>query len=161
MQKLNLEKGLDIFYTYVKEKLISKIINTNGMRKIFFFMFLLLSFSSCDNDDSVSEEIAGEWKLIRVEINGFQGHSATDYTNQNVIYNFKRNGKLVVNAENLGYPAGEYSYFFGEDHLGANTDPKTLLVKINDSKFTYYFKDGEMKLGLSYVDGPDLIFVRK
>lgn len=131
------------------------------MRKIFFFMFLLLSLTNCDNDDSTSGQIIGQWKLIRVEINGFQGNSSNDYTNQNVIYNFKRNGKLIVNAENPGYPTGEYSYFFGEDHLAGNTDPKTLLVKINDSKWTYFLKNGEMKLGLSYVDGPDLIFIRK
>jgi hypothetical protein len=40
-------------------------------------------------------------------------------------------------------------------------DPKTLLVKINTSKWIYSFKDGEMILGQSYVDGPNLVFKKE
>ena len=53
-------------------------------------------------------------------------------------------------------------YFFGKDYLGGNTnDPKTLLVKINTSKWIYNFIDGEMILGQSYVDGPNLVFKKE
>ena len=53
------------------------------------------------------------------------------------------------------------SFFFGEDHLGGSSDPKVLLVKINSTKWTYDLTNGIMILGLSYVDGPNLIFERK
>ena len=61
----------------------------------------------------------------------------------------------------MAYPTGEYQYFFGEDNLGGSSNPKILLLKINNSKWTYNFTNGQIKLGMSYVDGPELIFEKK
>jgi len=135
------------------------------MKKIIILIISIGIFSSCSNDDdnSMNNEIIGEWKLMEAQIFNFGGQSSTDYSNENIIYNFQSSGILkVTGGQNAGYPEGEYEYFFGEDYLGGGTtDPKVLLVKINDSKWTYNLTNGKMKLGKSYVDGPDLILERK
>lgn len=125
---------------------------------------LIIGFliSSCSNDDDISNQIIGNWKLTKTVCCYFEGGRTTDYSNENIIYNFKSNGILVVSGrDNVGYTNGEYEYFFGKDHLGGNTDPKVLLVKINNSKWTYGLTNGKMTLGRSYIDGPNLIFERK
>jgi len=115
----------------------------------------------CSKDDDELSEIVGNWKLIESKSHGFQGASSIDYSNESIIYNFQIDGILIVSGgENAGYPNGEYEYFFGEDHLGGTNDPKVLLVKINDSKWSYDFTNGKMTLGQAYVDGPNLIFER-
>ena len=135
------------------------------MKKIIILIFSIGIFSSCSNDDdnSLNSEILGEWKLVEAQILNFGGQSSTNYSNENIIYNFLSSEILkVTGGQNIGYPTREYEYFFGEDYLGGGTtDPKILLVKINGSKWTYNLTNGKMKLGKSYVDGPDLILERK
>ena len=135
------------------------------MKKIILLIFTIGILSSCLNDDknSTNNEIIGKWKLIEVQIFGFGGQSSTDYSNENIVYEFQSNGILkVTGGQDVSHPDGEYNYFFGEDYLGGGTtDPKILLVKINESKWTYNLTNGKMTIGKSYVDGPDLIFERK
>lgn len=128
----------------------------------------IATISSCSNDDdSLRNQITAEWKLIRAEFYELEGgnpsESLIDYSDQNIIYDFKSNGTLIVSGgENAGYYNGNYEYFFGEDHLGGGmSDPKILLVTIDQTKWTYDLKDGKLTLGLSHVDGPDLVFERK
>lgn len=136
------------------------------MNKILILLLGIVTLSSCsNNDDSSTDQIIGEWKLMMAKIIDFSPNPPIiDYSNENIIYNFKSNGKLVVTGgQNIGYPNGEYEYFFGEDYLGGGlgNEPKVLIVKINGSKWTYNLTGKEMKLGQSYVDGPDLILERK
>ena len=134
------------------------------MKKILILIFAIGILLSCSNDDdSMNNQIIGEWKLIEAQIFNFGGQNLIDYTNENIIYDFQSNGILqVTGGDNVGYTSGEYEYFFGEDYLGGGTsDPKVLLVKINESKWTYNLTNGKMTLGTSYVDGPDLILERK
>ncbi len=109
-----------------------------------FFLTLLLIgflFSNCSNDDDVSNQIIGNCKLTEAKFYGFEGENSINYSAENIIYSFQTNGILIVSGgENAGYTNGEYDYFFGKDHLGGgNNDPKVLLVKINESKWTYDF----------------------
>lgn len=137
------------------------------MKKVLTIILIGFLISSCSNDDDISNQIVGNWKLTEAKFYGLVGGSSPegsiDYSDKNIIYNFKSNGKLIVSGgDNAGYTDGEYDYFFGEDYLTGNNDPpKILLVKIDGSKMTYTYKNGKMTLGLSYVDGPDLIFKRK
>lgn len=137
------------------------------MKKILFLIMIIVAISSCSKgDDSSSNQIIGEWKLIEAKFYGLEGgnssESSIDYSNENIIYDFQSNGTLTVSGgENVGYSNGEYEYFFGEDHLGGMNDPEILLVKINESKWTYDLTNGKMTLGQSYVDGSDLVFERK
>ena len=157
------------YYSYTRplaniKKKLSELEKLNIMKKILIIILGIAFLSSCsNNDDTQNNQIIGEWKLIEAQIFGFGGQSSTDYSNENIIYYFQSNGILkVTGGQNVGYPSGEYDYFFGEDYLGGGTtDPKILLVKINESKWTYNLTNGKMTIGKSYVDGTDLIFERK
>ncbi|WP_075341140.1 hypothetical protein [Tenacibaculum agarivorans] len=144
------------------------------MKKIIILVVSLIIFSNCTNDENNinetgNEKIIGEWKLIESKFHGLEGgtysEGSIDHSNENIIYNFQPNGKLLVTGgNNPGYPNREYDYVFGEDYLSGSSSPgekKILLVKIDNTKWTYNFTDGRMTLGISYVDGPDLIFERK
>lgn len=134
------------------------------MKKLLILIVTIMTISSYSNgDNSSNNQIIGEWKLIEIQIFNFGGQNSIDYSNENIIYDFQPNGVLrVTGGQNIGYSSGEYDYFFGEDYLGGGTtDPKILLVKINDSKWTYNLTNRKMTLGQSYVDGNDLIFERK
>lgn len=135
------------------------------IKKIALFLIVIFLFG-CSNSDDDFNQIVGNWKLTKAKFYRLDGANASDgiidYTNDNIIYNFKANGTLIISGgKNVGYENGEYLYFFGDDFLGANTDPKILLVKINDAKWTYNLTNGIMTLGKSYVDGSDLIFERE
>ena len=136
------------------------------MKKFLILILTITTLSSCSKDDDNStNQIVGEWKLIKAQFYGFGGQESIDYLDEEIIYYFQSNGILIVDGgQNAGYPNGEYEYSFGEDYIsGAPTENETkiLLVKINNSKWTYNMINGEMKLGQSYVDGPDLIFIKK
>lgn len=132
-------------------------------------MTVALSISCSKDEEASTEQIFGEWKLIRAEFHGLEeGNSSeesVDYLNQNITYDFRQNGLLkVTGGENAGYPTGEYEYFLGEDHFGCawdRDDPKIPMVEINNSKWTYNFTNGKMKLGKSCVNGLNLVFEKK
>lgn len=131
------------------------------MKNTVFLVLFAILILGCSNDDVSPTQIIGNWKLMEAKFYSPEGESSTDYSNSNIIYNFKANGTLVVSGEeHPGYTDGTYEYFFGNDFLGGETDPKVLLVKINGSKWTYDLTQGKMTLGKSYVDGPNLIFKR-
>lgn len=129
---------------------------------------LLLVTLGCTKQETETKEqqaLNGTWKLIEARIINFSTNPTIDYSNKNIVYNFQANGILLVTGgDNAGYPNGEYEYVFGKDYLGGAPSPgeeKILLVKINDSKWTYDLTNRKMTLGKSYVDGADLIFERK
>lgn len=136
------------------------------MKKIVIIILAIMSISSCSSDtNSSNTEIVGQWQLKQINYYGLEGgnssQSTVDYSDQNIIYNFKVNGVVTISGENPGIIEGDYDYSYGEDYLGGSTDPKILLVKIDNIKYTYSLKNGEMTLGKSYVDGPDFVFVKK
>jgi hypothetical protein len=114
------------------------------------------------NSPIQSTAIVGVWKLIQVRPPWYG--ELTDYSNNNIRFDFRSNGKLIITgAPSDVYPNGEYSYFFGLDYfdlLHEPSEPKTLLVKFNNLKWGYQLTDGKMTLGQSYSDGSDFIFVR-
>lgn len=138
------------------------------MKKLILLLIIATTISSCSNDNpTTNNQIIGEWRLKQVNYYGLEGGTSSegiiDYNDKNVFYNFKANGELLVTGDdNPGYNSGTYTYVYGEDYLGdAATDSKIVLVKIDGSKWTYNYLNGEMTLGKSYVDGPDLVFVKK
>ena len=135
------------------------------MKKNIALTLIGLLILSCSKDDDRTNQITGNWKLIEAKFYRLDSGSSEgliDYSNGNIIYNFQSDGTLIVSGgENAGYQNGEYEYFFGEDYLGGINDPKIVLVKIKNSKWTYDLTNGKMTIGKSYVDGPDLIFERK
>ena len=140
------------------------------MKKLFILIISIATFSSCSNDDTSTNEIVGEWQLIKAETYGVNSNGdmelfTTDYSQDNIIYNFSSSNELSVSGgDDFNYPDGTYDYIFGEDYLSgapSEGESKTLLVKIYDSKWTYELENGIMILGRSYVDGSNLYFRRK
>lgn len=134
------------------------------MKRILIILFTITAVTSCSkNEDSdENDQILGEWKLIRANFYGDQGNNSIDYTSDKIIYKFQSNGILIITGgENVGYPDGEHNYTFGKDYLdGSTNDEKIFIVKIETTKFIYDFDNGEMTLGQSFVDGPDLVFTK-
>lgn len=142
------------------------------MQILWILLFIISTVTGCTdaNKDSNEDMIVGAWKLIKGEYYGINqddqfGMITVDYTSKNCMYVFNSNKVLqITGASKLGYKNGAYSYVLEEDYLtGAPNEgeSKILLVKINDSKWTFEIEDGIMKLGQSYVDGPDLYFERE
>lgn len=140
------------------------------MKNIIFILFIGILSLGCTGDDLLNEEIIGEWKLTQAQFYGVNnegefGLITTAYSNEDITYNFRAGGTLLVSGEdNMGYNSGVYNYEFKKDYLTgypAEGEKTILLVTINGSKWTYNFNDGLMILGTSYVDGPDLYLQRK
>jgi len=136
------------------------------MGKLIKLLVIILLFTNCSkNDEETSNPLIGEWKLIKVEQNdGANNISITDYTNQNIIYKFETNSNLNININNAGYNSGNYNYVYKNDYLSgfpSSGETKELLVVINNQKWSYGLINGKMKLGQSYVDGPDLYLEKK
>ncbi|WOD43465.1 hypothetical protein [Hwangdonia lutea] len=156
--------------------------------KILLAFLLIIFFVSCNKNDendsthsqeqhhtdcikgdldivSSSNQILGEWKLLRSRII-WPEYKNWDFSDKNIIYNFKPNGILVVSESGGigGFDKGEYNYVFEEDYLSGSPSPNESmiwLVKIMNSKWTYKSQGNLMVVGKSYVDGADLCFERK
>lgn len=130
------------------------------MQKIITLIILVTSVVSCSNEDQ-NLEIRGQWRLLESIPSGFDINSPTppvDFRNDNIIFSFQNNGILIkTGGENPGgYPDGEYSYFFREEFMGRPAK----VVEIDDRIWTFDLSDGVMTLGMSYLDGSDLVFER-
>ena len=87
------------------------------MKKVLTLLLIGFLISSCSNNDDISNQIIGNWKLMEAKFYGLEGGGSSegsiDYSNENIIYNFKSNGILIVSGgDNAGYPNGEYEFFF-------------------------------------------------
>ena len=89
----------------------------------------------------------------------------TDYSSENIIYHFQANNTLKVSGgENIGFSNGEYAYEFKNDYLSgfpSSGEIKIDLVQIQVSKWIFDNSSSQMVLDNSYVDGPQLIFVKR
>jgi hypothetical protein len=142
------------------------------MKKTLFFLMTIVLLSSCTNDDETpTNQILGKWKLVKVEyykwnLNNNATLQTIDYSDKNIIYDFRSNNKLIVTGDqNIDNGNRESDYIFEKDFLTGQPsegESKMLLVKIAGSKWTYSLTNGTiMILGQSYIDGADLYFERK
>ena len=102
-----------------------------------------------------STSIAGKWKLLK-ELPGMTELpvSEIDYSQHNIVYEFKANGVLTVSGNtNVGFPGtGEYAYSignYGEIHIDA-------------VRFWYRFSSNKEELIIDSrpIDGPAYYFVK-
>jgi hypothetical protein len=140
------------------------------MKNLIFLLITIFSLTSCKRDDNeISNKIFGEWKLMQAKQYGINASGeyelfTTDYSSQNIIYNFLPNNTLKVSGgENIGYNDGTYPYQFKNDYLGIplGNESKVDLVEIQGIKWSFNLSNSQMTLDHSYVDGPALIFKRK
>ncbi|WP_298513223.1 hypothetical protein [uncultured Kordia sp.] len=165
------------------------------MKKLFLLLFVVTMTMSCSTDNETEQEpeeaienvdpvtvptepsepneptepeqenlMLGNWKLMYI-YTPFSAQSTTDYTTQNITYEFREDGIVVVSDDNLEHDAGEYNYTFTlevRNDFDGNGDPITndfLIAKIENSPFEYYERsDGLTVLSLSSFDGQDLFF---
>ena len=136
------------------------------MKKIIKLLMLVLLLTKCSkNNDEIITPVIGKWQLIRVEAtNRTSTTTITDYTSQNIIYEFTTNSNLNVNSDHSIFKAGNYNYEYKNDYLSGYPSPgetKTPVVVINNQKWTCQFINKQMILGTSYFDGPDLYLEKK
>jgi hypothetical protein len=65
---------------------------------IFFtslFSILIISLTGCEK--ATNDMIMGSWKLVMLVITpDYQERDTIDYSNENIIYDFRKNGRLVI-----------------------------------------------------------------
>ena len=108
------------------------------MKNLMYLLLIIFTILSCSKDDySMNEQIYGEWKLTEARIVDFSPNPPIiDYSDDNIIYNFKFNGKLIVTGEeNVGYTNGEYEYFFGEDYFRRCSKSRRIKNFISKDKY--------------------------
>ena len=118
-------------------------------------------FSCSDDEFSSANKIIDEWKLSEIRNYTTAGSSIVDYSDANIIYDFREDGTLIVSGAEQGiYTNGIYQYEIEEGVVEGISDLVIFTVKIDQTYWSYDLTNGTMKLGLSHVDGPDLIFKR-
>ncbi|MFN3272978.1 MAG: hypothetical protein ACK40Y_10625 [Cloacibacterium caeni] len=135
------------------------------MKNLFYFLIVGFLLLSCNrNDETQVNKVAGEWKLIQSKTyvqnsNGQNELQTTDYSSQNIIYNFQTNNQLkITGSQNDGL----FPYEFKNDYLGGNSEGgKIDLVIIQSTKYIFTLNGNQLSLDNKYVDGPELIFQKK
>lgn len=131
--------------------------------------FLLIAICSmifgCSDEDEPNQaevvgEIVGQWKLIYVHQRSWDSY-ISDESAKNVVYNFKSNGILDVNAETALLKKGQHNYSFAEETLSIGGQSfETHVVTIENQKWLYSFSKGQMSINEMDSDGGTLTFVR-
>lgn len=138
------------------------------MKKIVYLFTIAFLITSCLKNEEepkptvciTNPKIVNKWKLVKIT-NVFSGKNI-NYTDKNVEFDFKPNGKLTVSKDNDAFFKGEYIYKMKTKSITADEKNKTLMVTIHNTKFTYKEKEeNKMELSNSYVDGPTLYFTKK
>lgn len=139
------------------------------MKKNLLLLFIVFLLTNCSSDKIFFLEnvIVGEWKLTHETYSTIDnGASTVDFSSQNIIYNFKSNGSLIITPNNNFEGVRERTYVVELDYLSGQPSPneqKILIVRFDDydTKWVLDVEGNKMSLGLSYVDGSDLFFERK
>lgn len=135
--------------------------------KIITFLPLII-FSCNSSQKTMNGSIVGDWLLIEIQQNqmaeGVQSSlKSTNLEKHQVIYSFKKNGNLVVKGDTvLIHTPGTYKYILEEDYIGKPLENQTkeLLLKIDNSKWSFTQNDNEIKIGQTFLDGPELTLKR-
>ena len=136
------------------------------MKNLIYLLTIAFLLFSCNRSDEnqLLNKVVGEWKLIQSKsyiqnTNGQNELITTDYSSQNIIYNFQTNNQLkITGSQNDGL----FPYEFKNDYLGGNSDGgKIDLVLIQSTKYVFTLNGNQLSLDNKYVDGPELIFQKK
>ncbi|ALM47445.1 hypothetical protein AMR72_00185 [Flavobacterium psychrophilum] len=161
-QLINATLGLSGFYFKPTNK-------NKTMKKILFSMMtVVLTLSSCSNDDdnkqTVAQGLEDTWSLSNVSGGGWTdvNHNFNDNA---ITWTFKGDGTVVVNNNNQddtvydGFESGTYNYLVTVESESSQCKES---MKVDDSKLGCYSIDttGKLVLDLRYVDGHKLTFVK-
>ena len=142
---------------------------------ISIFIFLL-TIVSCRKDEipeqnlkcpvvavnGADDNILGKWKLVNANI-VFSNPRTEDYSCDEIIYDFRADGILVVSSgasgDSVGHQQGQYTYAFTADRLFEGIE-ESYTLSINETKIASGIKNNKLVLNDSPLDGPILYFVR-
>lgn len=123
---------------------------------------------SCSEDDETRgkgiypAEVIGQWKLIYFQSQSWDSYMH-DFTNENIEYDFKPTGILVVEGGGqhaIPHTDGPHDYLFRKASVDRQHE-KRLMVKIDSQEWWYSFSDGEMMISQADRDGGMLVFIRE
>lgn len=147
---------------------------------IILSLIIMLSFFSCKKDEldindlqcpvtaiqGEKNDIIGKWKLVKQK--NAWGLPTIDYSCQNIIYEFKSDGNLLVTSgdgkNDLSIPLGSHEFELISTPL-PNDPLKEVqsLSIIGDSMSSSWpceISANEMTLSQAWLDGPNLTFYR-
>lgn len=133
---------------------------------MFFLLIAIcsMSFGCSDENETNQTEVVGEivglWKLIYVHQRSWDSY-ISDESAKNIVYNFRSNGILDVNAETALLKKGQHNYSFGEETLTIGGQSfETQVVTIKNQKWLYSFSNGQMSISELDSNGGTLTFVK-
>jgi len=129
---------------------------------IYCIAILVVLFTACKKTDNIrDEDIKGKWKLVEVKLSLTPTVPVSyDYSQYNVVYDFKSDAVLMVskdaNMDTAGYvhEHGEHYYTIINDEDGY------YVLKIDDYAYWYSVSSDELILDDSPVDGAKYYFVK-
>ena len=110
-----------------------------------------------------SSSILGKWKLIKVRVNfasSAQEIKCTDYSQYNIVFEFKSNNVLTISAETEHpeiWTTGEHFYSIVDEEMFGNS---TSMLQINTLYECYQINSKELIITGAPVDGPSYYLVK-
>jgi len=112
---------------------------------IFFILISITGLTGCVKD-SCKDYIIGTWKLDRItsyDSAGYLKFSILDYSENNIIYEFRKNKKLIVTSSISGNSQiNQYSYKCECKENFYTTNGTGVLVKIGKENYSTYLGRG-------------------
>lgn len=112
--------------------------------------------------DGANDNVVGKWKLAKAKV-VFQNPRTEDYSCDEIIYDFRADGILVISggasSDSIGYPEGQYTYAFTADKLFEWVE-ESYTLSIDETKIASGINNNQLILNSSPLDGPILYFVR-
>ena len=129
----------------------------NILKLAVVLVFFAGSIYSCTKENEESATIIGKWKYVKC-VYPF-GNKLYDYSQYNIVYEFKPNNILAISGEThienyVGHEIGKHFYSLGDFSDGRN-------LKIDDySIYWCRIFSNELEIDLTPVDGGMYKFVR-
>jgi hypothetical protein len=129
-----------------------------NLLKITAILLILAGSFSCGKDDENSS-IIGKWKLMKAEIPYSERQPSYDYSQRNIIYEFKANGNLIVfgKTNNINHYLGHEQGVFEFSYINDSDESR---MKIDNTTWWYVLSAKELILSLAPLDGQILYFVK-
>lgn len=114
-------------------------------------------------EDSIT--IIGKWKLVKIQTSGFNPTGTVevfDYSNYNIIYEFKLDNILTISGnikdidEYKGHKLGEYLYSFS-----VNDRIITEFTIEEFGSFQFSISSKQLEIGNKYLDGDTYYFIKQ
>jgi len=135
------------------------------MKKILILAILFSlagSFSSCkekETDITKVNEITGKWELLKITISFTpEGAISRDYSQNNIVYEFKADGILTVSRD-INH-SDTYVHEQGDHFYSIIDDKEEYTLKIDNNLYWYSVSNNDLIIDQSPLDGFTYYFVK-